>query len=142
MSHDSRVVTVAMRCFLTDTCKVTLVTYHVTTSSLFLTLSALPSAYSGPMASAIKLLEREDEYRKTWNVNDFESLLPGERFWTDHYLWLESQGYKLRPRYHPNWIPAWKKSKKSMFNCEDSIALPPTVRDLNASKDLVDLTLS
>ncbi len=28
-----------------------------------------------------------------------------EYFWRDHALWLETQGYKLRPRYQPGWEP-------------------------------------
>ncbi|KAF8508794.1 kinase-like domain-containing protein [Gautieria morchelliformis] len=75
------------------------------------------------MAGAIKLLERENEYRKTWKF-DFATLQPTEIFWADQYRWLESQGYLLRPRYHPNWIPTWKRTKKYVTDCEDSHSLP------------------
>lgn len=34
-------------------------------------------------------------------------LLPGERYWRDHQPWLESKGYMLRPRYHPEWAPSF-----------------------------------
>ena len=30
-----------------------------------------------------------------------------EIFWRDQYDWLLKSGYKLRPRYHPNWAPSW-----------------------------------
>lgn len=35
------------------------------------------------------------------------TLLTREIFWRDHQKWLEGQGYMLRPRYHPNWVPSW-----------------------------------
>ena len=94
------------------------------------------------MAGTAKLLERETEYRKTWNGDHLGSMSPAEIFWADHYRWLESQGYKLRPRYHPDWIPTWKKSNKWVLRCEDSVYLPMYVRTLKASQDLVQLTLA
>ncbi|KAF8508800.1 hypothetical protein JB92DRAFT_2950951 [Gautieria morchelliformis] len=72
------------------------------------------------MAGAIKLRERENEYRRTWKFDNFSTLEPTEIFWADQYRWLESQGYLLRPRYHPNWIPTWKRTKKYITHCEDS----------------------
>ncbi|TFK74310.1 hypothetical protein BDN72DRAFT_833659 [Pluteus cervinus] len=33
------------------------------------------------------------------------ALLKSEYFWRDHAAWLETQGYKLRPRYQPGWEP-------------------------------------
>ncbi|TFK74336.1 hypothetical protein BDN72DRAFT_955945 [Pluteus cervinus] len=33
------------------------------------------------------------------------ALCPSEYFWRDHAAWLETQGYKLRPRYQPGWVP-------------------------------------
>ena len=29
-----------------------------------------------------------------------------EYFWRDHQPWLQTQGYMLRPRYHPDWVPS------------------------------------
>lgn len=46
-------------------------------------------------------------------------LLPEEQFWKEFQPWLLSHGYKLRPRYDPNWKPSWTGTKKSPLNCED-----------------------
>ncbi|KAJ6460838.1 hypothetical protein C8R47DRAFT_1180548 [Mycena vitilis] len=35
-------------------------------------------------------------------------LLDGEIFWRDNFHFLLERGYRLRPRYHPDWIPSWK----------------------------------
>ena len=42
-----------------------------------------------------------------------------EMWWRDRYYALESYGYKLRPRYHPNWVPSWKESGKEYYAVED-----------------------
>ncbi|KAF8506373.1 hypothetical protein JB92DRAFT_3122141 [Gautieria morchelliformis] len=77
------------------------------------------------MAGAIKLEERELEYRRTRKFENLSTIEPAEIFWAEHYRWLESQGYLLRPRYHPDWIPTWKRTKKYIYNCKDSKYLPP-----------------
>lgn len=46
-------------------------------------------------------------------------LFQSEIFWRDHYLWLEEQGYLLRPRYHPDWVASWKDSEKGWVLVED-----------------------
>ncbi|KDQ59039.1 hypothetical protein JAAARDRAFT_154270 [Jaapia argillacea MUCL 33604] len=51
-------------------------------------------------------------------------LLPYEEFWRDHYVWLQSRGYGLRPRYNPEWIPSWRGNKKLWFICEDGREFP------------------
>lgn len=33
---------------------------------------------------------------------------PSELWWRDHYTWLLEQGYQLRERYKPDWVPSWK----------------------------------
>ncbi|KAG7441308.1 kinase-like protein [Guyanagaster necrorhizus] len=33
-----------------------------------------------------------------------------EMFWVNLQPFLASQGYMLRPRYHPDWIPSWKSN--------------------------------
>ncbi len=48
-----------------------------------------------------------------------------EFFWRDHYKFLEEKGYRLRPRYSPDWEPSWLKTKQDRFLCEDG--LPPIV---------------
>jgi len=44
--------------------------------------------------------------------------------WRDKQKFLKLQGYMLRPRYNPDWIPSWTVSGKSAQECEDSIRLP------------------
>ncbi|KAJ7480034.1 hypothetical protein B0H11DRAFT_2422641 [Mycena galericulata] len=39
----------------------------------------------------------------------YESRHAWEQFWIAHQSFLLSQGYLLRPRFHPDWVPAWKK---------------------------------
>ncbi|KAI0709576.1 kinase-like domain-containing protein [Cerioporus squamosus] len=46
-----------------------------------------------------------------------------EFFWRNHYKFLEEKGYRLRPRYSPDWEPSWLESNKDRFDCEDG--LPP-----------------
>ncbi|KIJ29913.1 hypothetical protein M422DRAFT_36760 [Sphaerobolus stellatus SS14] len=43
-------------------------------------------------------------------VSDVDELSPSERFWNESYEWLESKGYRLRPRYRPGWKANWTKS--------------------------------
>jgi len=50
---------------------------------------------------------------------DIGTLFDGELWWRDQYREIESQGYILRPRYHPNWRPSWKRSGKDFFTAED-----------------------
>lgn len=53
----------------------------------------------------------------------FAKLLSGERYWRDHYHWLLDQGYQLRPRLHPEWIPSWEKDpSRKVTDGEDWIA--------------------
>lgn len=50
-------------------------------------------------------------------------LIAGETFWRDHYEFLRSAGYTLRPRYKPDWSPSWKTTPDATFRLtEDSIA--------------------
>ncbi|KAH6884706.1 hypothetical protein BKA70DRAFT_137394 [Coprinopsis sp. MPI-PUGE-AT-0042] len=54
-------------------------------------------------------------------MNADRSLTEKELYWKDHYHWLLEQGYRLRSRYHPDWIPSWKDDKtKRMRSCEDA----------------------
>ena len=50
---------------------------------------------------------------------EFSSLFNSELWWRDHYRELESRGYKLRPRYRPDWEPSWKQSGVDFFRVED-----------------------
>jgi hypothetical protein len=50
---------------------------------------------------------------------EFGALFDSELWWRDEYQAIEAQGYILRPRYHPNWCPSWKRSGKDFFTVED-----------------------
>ena len=50
---------------------------------------------------------------------DLQVLSGLEVFWRDHFTWFKEQGYQLRPRYAPDWIPSWKGTKKFLMECED-----------------------
>ncbi len=41
-----------------------------------------------------------------------EELTSYEIFWRDTYHFLCERGYKLRPRYHPDWVPSWKPGRE------------------------------
>lgn len=50
--------------------------------------------------------------KSTMQVSPTSDVLYGginsrEHFWVKHYTWLESRGYRLRPRYAPDWVPSW-----------------------------------
>lgn len=49
------------------------------------------------------------------------NLLPHEIFWRERYVFLESRGYKLRPRFDPNWVPSWIGTNRDPDFCEDSV---------------------
>ena len=42
-----------------------------------------------------------------------------EIFWRDHQPWLQENGYMLRPRLRPGWVPSWKGTRKFWWYCED-----------------------
>lgn len=54
-------------------------------------------------------------------------LKPEEVWWRDRYEWLKGQGYVLRSRYRPDWIPSWKTKHKPYWKCDDGQAI--LVRD-------------
>lgn len=49
-----------------------------------------------------------------------------ELWWKNRYESVEARGYRMRPRYHPDWVPSWRKQpmkgKKRVRagDCEDS----------------------
>ncbi|KAH9970476.1 kinase-like domain-containing protein [Russula compacta] len=47
------------------------------------------------------------------------TLYTSERWWRDHYYGIEDHGYELRPRYHPDWKPSWRRSGRDFFSMED-----------------------
>lgn len=51
-----------------------------------------------------------------------EELGEPEVWWSEHYQWFKDNGYLLRPRYAPGWVPSWKGNKKDRLLCEDGRA--------------------
>lgn len=49
-------------------------------------------------------------------------LVAGEVWWRDRFSDIESLGYGLRSRYHPNWQPSWMASGRDFFTAEDGLA--------------------
>ncbi len=50
------------------------------------------------------------------------TLVMTERWWRDHYNVISERGYRLRPRYHPQWEPSWFKTGKDFYTVEDGQA--------------------
>ncbi|KAH9166399.1 hypothetical protein EDB89DRAFT_2232929 [Lactarius sanguifluus] len=50
------------------------------------------------------------------------TLVMTERWWGDRYNEIAERGYKLRPRYHPEWEPSWFKTGKDFYTVEDGQA--------------------
>nr|GAT49096.1 predicted protein [Mycena chlorophos] len=73
----------------------------------------------------------------------YEELSPGEEYWRDHYEWLKSCGYELRPRFRPDWVPSWKvDSTKTAMLCSDSWSpVNEVVIDARRSSDGSDVVL-
>ncbi|KAJ7290347.1 hypothetical protein C8J57DRAFT_1164596 [Mycena rebaudengoi] len=43
-----------------------------------------------------------------------------EKFWAESYEFILSRGYRLRPRYHPEWVPSWGSKRHVIWHrCED-----------------------
>ncbi|TFY66063.1 hypothetical protein EVG20_g5027 [Dentipellis fragilis] len=43
----------------------------------------------------------------------------GETWWRKHYEWLLHSGYKLRPRYAPDWTPPWQGTNEDPDKFEE-----------------------
>lgn len=56
------------------------------------------------------------------------ALTANETWWCQHYVWLKNQGYLLRSRYAPDWVPSWEGTERNPFTCEDGRAM--RVRDV------------
>ncbi|KAJ7165546.1 kinase-like domain-containing protein [Mycena crocata] len=69
-------------------------------------------------------------------------LLEDEDFWRDHQPWLETCGYKLRPRYAPDWVASWKGTSTYYLKCEDGhTGLTHVVMDATRVSDGTFVTL-
>ncbi|OSC97554.1 kinase-like protein [Trametes coccinea BRFM310] len=53
--------------------------------------------------------------------NGVYDLLPDEILWRDRYTSLLERGYRLRPRYHPDWRPSWTGTNLNPEFCEDAV---------------------
>ncbi|TFK74308.1 kinase-like protein [Pluteus cervinus] len=58
---------------------------------------------TAPKVRAPPIPEPDDRLRKAQQAA--AALEESEYFWRDRAVWLEAQGYKLRPRYQPGWEP-------------------------------------
>ena len=47
-------------------------------------------------------------------------LVEYETWWSQHYEWLKGQGYLLRPRYAPDWVPSWQGKELDPLQYEDA----------------------
>ncbi|CAE6361321.1 unnamed protein product [Rhizoctonia solani] len=57
-----------------------------------------------------------------------------EERWVSFQPYLHSKGYRLRPRYQPDWVPSWKTNTGLLASdCEDSIDCMP-LRVLDATR--------
>ncbi|TFK74315.1 hypothetical protein BDN72DRAFT_833667 [Pluteus cervinus] len=82
--------------------------------------------------------ETQEEFLERMRLKVVESfsLLPPEFYWRDRALWLESQGYKLRPRYQPGWVPNVSTSETVPLNDEEFVAMMrAAVVDATRTKD-------
>ncbi|KAL0570540.1 hypothetical protein V5O48_011423 [Marasmius crinis-equi] len=57
-----------------------------------------------------------------------------EVFWRDRQQWLEKQGYMLRPRFHPGWVPSWIGSNRLRLKFEDGASFLRTAYMLDARR--------
>lgn len=63
--------------------------------------------------------ERLKSYRNQTAKGAF-ALLPLEKWWRDRSEFLESRGYRLRPRFRPGWKPSWMEDDLNPNFCEDA----------------------
>ncbi|KAJ7220640.1 hypothetical protein GGX14DRAFT_354612 [Mycena pura] len=66
-----------------------------------------------------------------------DTLLPCELFWRDNYDHILQHGYKLRPRYHPDWVPSWKSFGARYF-AEDRKQIPTFHGAVNDARRCAD----
>ncbi|KAH7332913.1 kinase-like domain-containing protein [Rhizoctonia solani] len=59
-----------------------------------------------------------------------------EERWVSFQPYFLTKGYRLRPRYNPDWIPSWRTTGLEPSECEDSIdSMPLRVLDATRIKD-------
>jgi hypothetical protein len=101
--------------------------------------STVTSNESRPKTKTERKLAEAAEYERRRAQREFEAfgaererrpgaLSPSEVWWCQQYQWLNAQGYLLRPRYAPGWIPSWDGSRRDPFTCEDGQGLEVRLR--------------
>ena len=75
-----------------------------------------------PPPSRLKDSE-EIEFYKALTLKGRYKLDSGEIKWRDRAAFLETKGYKLRPRFRKNWEPSWLGTGLHPDDCEDSFRL-------------------
>ena len=75
-------------------------------------------AYTKGMRAANEV--QLQKYRKETEDGEYD-LLMHEVWWRDRFAMLESHGYRLRPRYHPDWKPSWLDTDVNPTYAEDSV---------------------
>ncbi|KAG1863837.1 hypothetical protein F4604DRAFT_1625791 [Suillus subluteus] len=96
--------------------------------------STVTSNESRPKTKTERKLAEAAEYERRRAQREFEAfgaererrpgaLSPSEVWWCQQYQWLKAQGYLLRPRYDPGWVPSWDGSQRDPFTCEDGQGL-------------------
>ncbi|KAG9092215.1 hypothetical protein FRC06_000194 [Ceratobasidium sp. 370] len=65
-----------------------------------------------------------------------------EKRWVSFQPYLWSKGYKLRPRYQPDWVPSWKTTGADPDDCEDSLnSLPVHILDATRVRDQLQVVI-
>ncbi|KAK0442214.1 kinase-like domain-containing protein [Armillaria borealis] len=97
-----------------------------------------------PCASGSDTFQSSDPETRS-SISD-DRITP-EMFWVKHQPFLASEGYMLRPRYHPNWTPSWIRKDgttrwrfRASFEDEHSL-LTPRVLDAVRMKDGVKVVI-
>ncbi|KAH8107720.1 hypothetical protein BXZ70DRAFT_884776 [Cristinia sonorae] len=61
-------------------------------------------------------------------------LSPREEFWREKQHFLLTRGYKLRPRYHPDWKPSWNTEVEYDIWPEDAFVYHPRSYMIDATR--------
>ncbi|KAH8995419.1 hypothetical protein EDB92DRAFT_1971157 [Lactarius akahatsu] len=65
------------------------------------------------------------------NVRQMGTPVMAGRWWKDHCNDIADRGYRLRPRYHPQWEPSWFNKGKDFYTVEDGQV---TSREMGATR--------
>lgn len=102
-----------------------------------------------PTSNIMAKEHREVEYSS--ELLDEENPIPGsgsavlsssELWWIERYEMLKDQGYTLRPRFRPGWVPTWKVRNIRPLRCEDSIRNPVFVAQFLGTRAVLSYLIS